>query len=75
MTCFPEDDTAVTRKPIPVDDIKKIQALCRSKDDNIRWLIVLISFTGIRLGEAAGLLKSGIRLGDSISHIDLRLHS
>ena len=73
-TYFPEDDKAVTRKPIPVDDIKKIQALCHSQDDDMRWLIALISDTGIRLGEAAGLLKSDIKLDDPIPHIDLKPH-
>ena len=74
MTCFPEDDTAVTRKPIPADDIKKIQALCHSQDDDMRWLIALISDTGMRLGEAAGLLKSDVKLDDPTPYIDLKPH-
>ena len=73
-TYFPEDDKAVTRKPIPVDDIKKIQALCHSQDDDMRWLIALISDTGMRLGEAAGLLKSDVKLDDPTPYIDLKPH-
>ena len=74
-TYFPEDDKAVKRKPIPINDIRKIQTLCQSQDDDIRWLIALISDTGMRLGEAAGLLKSDIKLDDPIPHIDLKPHS
>ena len=74
-TYFPEDDKAVSRKPIPVNNIKKIQDLCQSQDDDMRWLIALISDTGMRLGEAAGLLKSDIKLDDTIPHIDLKPHS
>ena len=36
-------------------DIRKIQSLCRDNDDEMRWLIALISDTGMRLGEAAGV--------------------
>ena len=31
-------------------------------DDDLRWLIALLSDTGMRLGEAVGLLKSDIVL-------------
>ena len=71
---FPEDDKAVTRKPIPINDIKKIQALCRSKDDDMRCFIALVSDTGLRLGEAAGLLKSDIILDGDIPHVNISPH-
>ena len=41
----------------------------------MRWLIALVSDTGMRLGEAAGLLKADIKINDSIPHIDLKPHS
>ena len=44
-------------------------------DDDMRWLIALISDTGIRLGEAVGLHLDDIRLNESIPHIDLKPHS
>ena len=37
---------AVKRMPIPIDDIRKVQQLCYQKDDDIRWLIALLSDTG-----------------------------
>ena len=52
-----------------------MQSLCKEIDDDMRWLIALISDTGMRLGEAAGLLKEDIKLNDRIPHIDLKPHS
>jgi integrase len=47
----------LVRKPIPIDDMRNIQLECRAIDDDMRWLIALISDTGMRLAEGAGLLK------------------
>ena len=55
-------------------NIRKIQSLCRDNDDEMRWLIALISDTGMRLGEAAGLFKEDIKLDELIPHIDLKPH-
>ena len=73
-TYFPEDDKAQSRQPIYIEDIKKVQSLCRDIDDEMRWLIALISDTGMRLGEAAGLLKEDIKVNEPIPHIDLKPH-
>jgi integrase len=73
-TYFPDDDNAQSRQPIPTGDIKKVQSLCKDIDDEMRWLIALISDTGMRLGEAAGLLKEDIKLDEPIPHIDLKPH-
>lgn len=48
------------RNPIPLNDLRKMQMNCRSLDDEPRWLIALISDTGLRLSEAAGLTKSAV---------------
>jgi len=74
-TYFPDDDNVQSRQPISMEDIRKIQSLCRDNDDEMRWLIALISDTGMRLGEAAGLLKEDIKLNNRIPHIDLKPHS
>ena len=73
-TYFPDDDNAQSRQPISMEDLKKVQSLCKDIDDEMRWLIALISDTGMRLGEAAGLLKEDIKLDDRIPHIDLKPH-
>jgi len=74
-TYFPEDGQNQTRKPIPISYIQQVQALCMAKDDDMRWLIGLISDTGMRLGEAVGLLRSDIKLDDAVPHVQLQPHS
>jgi integrase len=39
-----------------------MQQLCMEKDDEARWLIALVSDTGLRLAEAVGLLAADIKL-------------
>ena len=73
-TYFPDDNNAQVRQPISIQDIKKVQSLCKDIDDEMRWLIALISDTGMRLGEAAGLLKEDIKVNEPIPHIDLKPH-
>ena len=43
-------------------------------DDENRWLLAIISDTGMRLSEAAGLAKSDIVLDADIPHINVRPH-
>ena len=74
-TYFTDDDNAQSRQPISIQDIRKVQSLCKDIDDEMRWLIALISDTGMRLGEAAGLLKEDIKVHHPIPHIDLKPHS
>ena len=62
------------RLPIPIEDIRKVQHLCKTIDDDLRWLVALVSDTGMRLAEAAGLLKSDIILDADIPHISLKPH-
>jgi integrase len=73
-TYFLDDDNAQSRQPVSMQDIKKVQSLCKDIDDEMRWLIALISDTGMRLGEAAGLLKEAIKLGEAVPHIVLKPH-
>lgn len=63
------------RLPIPIEDIKAVQGICREMDDDIRWLIALISDTGMRLSEACGLLVEDIKLDAVIPYIDLKPYS
>ena len=60
---------------MPLEDIWRVQSLCRDMDDEMRWLIALISNTGMRLGEAAGLLKEDIKVNEPIPNVDLKPHS
>ena len=71
---LPDDERASIRSPIPDDNIVAIQKECVELDDDVRWLVALISDTGMRLAEAAGLLVSDIRLDNEVPHIALRKH-
>ena len=59
------------RKPIPLEDVWMIQRLCYEKDDDIRWLIALLSDTGMRLAEAAGLTKEDVFLDTETPYVRL----
>ena len=73
-TYMPEIEDKQYRQSIPTETIKYIQSLCREYDDDLRWLVALLSDTGMRLGEGAGLLKSDINLDCEIPHIRLIPH-
>jgi len=73
-TYMPDDDRQ-RRLPIPIDCIKSIQADCHDADDDMRWLVALLSDTGMRLGEAVGLALTDLNLSDDIPHINITPHS
>ena len=60
------------REPIPIDNIRAIQKRCIDIDDDLRWLVALISDTGIRLGEATGLLVEDIRLDSEVPFVSVQ---
>ena len=60
------------RMPITNRQISKIQHDCYKIDDDKRWLVALLSDTGIRLSEGIGLLSSDIRLNSQIPHVIIR---
>ena len=72
-TFMPEQDRQ-RRLPIPIECIKAIQFDRRHMDDDMRWLVALLSDTGIRLGEAVGLSVDDIRLDDGTPHINITPH-
>ncbi|MBB4054075.1 integrase, partial [Devosia subaequoris] len=67
-------ERAEDRKPISLPDIRSVQAKCRELDDDVRWLVALISDTGMRLAEAAGLLVSDFSLDDPVPHVVVQPH-
>ena len=73
-TYWPEANDSETRKPLPIDLIRKVQTICKETDDDLRWLVALISDTGMRLGEATGLLKSDIIFDKELPYINLQPH-
>ena len=73
-TYFPDTERINERKPIPVEIIKSVQHICKNQDDDLRWLVALLSDSGMRLGEAVGLLKSDIKLDAEIPYLSLKPH-
>ena len=74
-TFMPDRGDASTRQPIPTDKLRIIQQRCQTTDDEPRWLVALISDTGMRLSEAAGLARDDIVLDEDIPHVIIRPHS
>ena len=72
---LPDLDDSKKRKPIPIENIRQIQQDCMQADDEARWLVALISDTGMRLSEAAGLHIDDIKLDEEVPHIDLKPHA
>jgi integrase len=70
----PTED-AKKRIPISTMDLKLIQTECMRIDDDLRWLVALISDTGMRLSEAAGLIIDDLVLDDEIPHVIIQPHS
>jgi integrase len=62
------------RLPIPTDILKQIQSECYRIDDDMRWLLALISDTGLRLSEAAGLHRKDLVLNHEIPHLVVQAH-
>ena len=69
---LPELEDNKRRKPIPLENIRRIQQDCRVANDEARWLVALIADTGMRLSEAAGLHIDDIVLEDDTPHINLK---
>ena len=63
-----------SREPIPIDDIKAIQKRCIEIDDELRWLVALISDTGMRLAEATGLMVEDIKLDSEVPFVMVQSH-
>ena len=73
-TFIPDDEVKKKRLPIPAPDLVKIQRECMALDDESRWLIALISDTGMRLSEACGLQACDIHLDGDTPYINLIEH-
>jgi integrase len=65
------DEEKQKRLPIPLGCIQSIQSDCLDADDEMRWLVALLSGSGMRLGEAIGLVKSDVILDGDIPHVNI----
>ena len=69
------DDGVQKRLPIPNKTIITVQEECKKTNDDIRWLIGLISDTDLRLSEATGLAINDIVLDADIPHLIIQPHT
>ena len=64
-----ETDAPKKRYVPTASEIKNLQELCRTQDDELSWIIGFIINTGMRLSEAVGLSKDDLLLGSDIPHL------
>ena len=74
MKIIAVDENKKNRSPIPNDVLFDIQKRCKQINDEPKWLIALISDTGMRLSEACGLETTDIRFDGSSTYINLVEH-
>ena len=74
-TYIPDLEDSIKRQPIPKDVIRDIQKECMKINDPNRWLIALISDTGMRLSEALGLKMNDIKLEEEIPYLNITANS
>lgn len=65
-------DDSEDRLPYSVDELRTIQAACLAKDDDIRWIIALMSDTGMRVSEAIGLRVEDVFLDAPVPYVSIR---
>lgn len=63
------------RATLPIEMIRTVQERCRFEDDEKRWLIAMVSDSGARLAEIAGLCVEDIRLDGKSPHIVIQPHA
>lgn len=69
---YDRDAGVSDRQPVPNTALRKLQQECHVLDDDIRWLVALVSDTGMRLAEAAGMTLSDFERDDSgalVAHV------
>ena len=71
-TYMPIDPLKNTRLPISLPAIRNIQSLCFDINDDLRWIVAIVSDTGVRLAEACGLERIDVVLDGPIPHIIIR---
>ena len=69
-------EAGVQNQRLPVPDMLCVflQKECKATDDEARWLLALISDTGMRLSEAIGLAREDISLAGKVTYITIQPH-
>ncbi|MDO8385933.1 MAG: tyrosine-type recombinase/integrase [Polaromonas sp.] len=69
-----EGEDKKARVPFTTAELSTLEALCRYKDDDVRWALALLADTGARLAEVIGLKMSDISLNGEVPHIIIQPH-
>lgn len=69
-----EGKDAKKSNPYSAKELASLAASCRAMDDEARWLIAIVSDTGARLAEIAGLTLDDIALDAATPHIVIKPH-
>ena len=72
---LPDKADARIREPIPLTVIRHLQQECRELDDDRRWIIALLSDTGMRPAETVGLHLSDLVIDAEIPHVIVKAHA
>ncbi|HEY9224167.1 MAG TPA: tyrosine-type recombinase/integrase [Variovorax sp.] len=62
------------RRPYTPEMLHTLLDACRSKDDDLRWIIALLADTGARLAEIVGLTLDDIQLDAKVPHVVIKPH-
>ena len=71
---FKETPECAKRLAVPPKQLQQLQIQCMTTDDEHRWLLAMISDTGVRLSEAIGLSTNDIKLHGTVPHLVLQPH-
>lgn len=69
-----EGEDEKKRQPFTPNELESLKAKCREADDDMRWLLALLSDTGARLAEVTGLALDDLRIDAEIPHVVIRPH-
>ncbi|SMO94235.1 DUF6538 domain-containing protein [Ruegeria faecimaris] len=62
------------REPLPIEAVRMVQQECQRFDDDLRWLVALVSDTGMRLAEVAGLSLDDLVIDGKNPKVVIREH-
>jgi len=62
------------REPFTASELMFLQTECMNADDDMRWILAILSDTGARLGEVVGLAVNDFNLDYETPYVDIRPH-
>lgn len=69
-----EGEDGKERQPFTPEELKTLQTKCKEADDELRWILALLSDTGSRLAEMTGLALDDLNTDAEIPHVVIKPH-